>query len=259
MNIEMKLLTPAERMYTYGQSQQISMQTSFIGYLRADMGKDGKEFFSSWDTFNQRLNPPEFKEELDALISRLREKDGILSSRGALSRYCSENAESSFQNGRNEYGVRIDTDKYAYLLRLNPTPGNYNLYCYCYERQWLDRHMSEAEKGIRFITPDYKELFRIPDGGKIRITLSDGTFDDCTCRYIDDYHLEIGFGWNSLLHICQFAELMEKNGNTVAPLCSPAQEKAGFKSGRGCQAADPENYDGNGNLTKPRKNREYER
>jgi len=26
--------------------------------------------------------------------------------------------------------------------------------------------MEQAEKGIRFIDPHYKELFRIPDGGK---------------------------------------------------------------------------------------------
>ncbi len=29
--------------------------------------------------------------------------------------------------------------------------------------------MEQAEKGIRFIDPHYKELFRIPDGGQIRI------------------------------------------------------------------------------------------
>lgn len=45
MEFEMKAITPAERMYTYAQSQQISMQTGFIGYLRADFGSTGKEFF----------------------------------------------------------------------------------------------------------------------------------------------------------------------------------------------------------------------
>ena len=68
--------------------------------------------------------------------------------------------------------------------------------------EWLDRHMEKASRGIRFITPDYKEKFKIPDGYKIRITLSDGEQLDRTCRYIDDYHLEVG---SNLYHICEFA------------------------------------------------------
>ena len=45
------------------------------------------------------------------------------------------------------------------------------------------------------------------------------------CRYIDENHVEIGNGWNGLYHICQFAELLEKNGNTVIPLRSSLPEK----------------------------------
>ena len=87
------------------------------------------------------------------------------------------------------------------------------------------RDLQQAERGIRFINPNYKELFRIPDGDKIRITYADGEKADRTCRYIDDYHVEIGSGWNSLLHICQFAEMMERNGSTVIPLRSSLPEQ----------------------------------
>ena len=62
------------------------------------------------------------------------------------------------------YGVRVDTDKYAYLIRLNPNKGEYNMYCYCYRRDWLDDHIRQARRGIRFITPHYEEKFRIADG-----------------------------------------------------------------------------------------------
>ena len=41
-------------------------------------------------------------------------------------------------------------------------------------KEWLDKHIQKAEQGIRFIDPNYKELFRIPDGGKIIITSSWG-------------------------------------------------------------------------------------
>lgn len=38
-----------EQKYTFAQSQQISMQTGLIGYLRADMDSSGKGFFSSYN------------------------------------------------------------------------------------------------------------------------------------------------------------------------------------------------------------------
>lgn len=219
---ELVAIRPFEQKYTYRQSQQISMQTSFIGYLRADFGNSGKEFFSSWNDFRKDLKTDEFKAEFDDVINSLRENGSILSGRDAMSKYCYDTPESSFKNDRNEYGVRVDTEKYSYLMRLNPIKGEYNLYCYCYEKKWLDRHISQAEKGIRFIDPHYKELFRIPDGDKIRITLNDGEQLDRECRYIDDYHVEVG---NNLYHICEFAERMEQNGNTVIPLRSNLPER----------------------------------
>ncbi len=85
-------------------------------------------------------------------------------------------------------------------------------YCYCYIRQWLDGHMKRAEKGIRFITPDYKELFRIADGDKVRIITKGGEKREMTCYYIDDYHLETSSSrGRNLYHICEFAERMETN------------------------------------------------
>ena len=109
-----------------------------------------------------------------------------------------------------------------YLMRVNPNKGEYNLYCYCYVKQWLDRHMRQAEKGIRFITPDYKEVFRIPDGDRIRMTLPSGETLEQTCHYIDDTHLEVG---NNLYHICEFAERMQQNGVNTIPLRSSLPDK----------------------------------
>lgn len=222
MDMEIKTMLPEERKYTYRQSQQISMQTGLIGYLRADFGSSGKEFFSSWNDFRRDLKTDGFKAEFDDVINSLRKSGGILSERNTMSKYCHSTPEGSFENDRNEYGVRVDTEKYSYLMRLNPRQGEYNLYCYCYEKKWLDRHMQQAERGIRFIDPHYKELFRIPDGDKIRITLNDGEQLDRECRYIDDYHLEVE---NNLYHICEFAERMEEAGKTVIPLRSSLPEK----------------------------------
>lgn len=222
MEMTLRPMFPAERNYCYSQSQQISMQTGLIGYLRADMDSDGKGFFSTWNGFRDNLKSEDFKLEFDDVINELRKEENFLHDRSTLSRCCGRMPESEFHNDRNEFGFRVDTGHYAYMMRLNPNKGEYNLYCYCYVRQWLDQHLHRAERGIRFITPDYKEIFRIPDGDKVRITLSTDETLDRVCRYIDDYHLEVG---NNLYHICEFAERMERNGNTVIPLRSTLPEQ----------------------------------
>ena len=108
----------------------------------------------------------------------------------------------------------MDTEKHAFLLRCNPTKGDYNFYCYCYVKEWLDKHIQKAEQGIRFIDPQYKELFRIPDGGKVIVMTSWGEKREYPCRFIDEYHTEVG---SNLYHICEFAERMQKNGATYEP------------------------------------------
>lgn len=78
--------------------------------------------------------------------------------------------------------------------------------------------MDKAGQDIRFIDSHYKELFRLPDGEQVVITLSNGETMEQPCRYIDETHLEVG---NNLYHICEFAERMERGGNTYAPKETP--------------------------------------
>ena len=229
MEAEMTLrpMFPTERNYSYAQSQQISMQTGLIGYLRADFGSNGEGFFSTWNDFRESLKSEDFKLEFDEVINELRKDGNLLHDRKTLTRCCHRTPDSSYRNDRNEYGFRADTDHYSYVMRLNPNKGEYNLYCYCYVKQWLDRHMRQAEKGIRFITPDYKELFRIADGDKIRYFTPGGEVREPVCRYIDDYHFETrspGFG--DLYHICEFAERYAERGcQGIIPLRSSLPKK----------------------------------
>lgn len=221
MDLDMRALTEKEDKYTFSNSMQISMQCGLIGHLRADMDSDGNGFFSSWEDYRKELKTDEFKDEFDKVINSLREEGDILYNRKALAKYCYSSPQAKMNNEQDYYGVRVDTEKYAYLCRLNPNKGEYNLYCYCYIKDWLDKHIRSAEKGIRFITPEYKEKFRISDGEKIRITFSDGEVKDRVCRYIDDSHVEVG---DDLYHICEFAERMEQCGATFIPLRSDLPE-----------------------------------
>lgn len=221
MDLDMRALTEKEDKYTFSNSMQISMQCGLIGHLRADMDSDGNGFFSSWEDYRKELKTDEFKDEFDKVINSLREEGDILYNRKALAKYCYSSPQAKMNNEQDYYGVRVDTEKYAYLCRLNPNKGEYNLYCYCYIKDWLDKHIRSAEKGIRFITPEYKEKFRISDGEKIRITFSDGEVKDRVCRYIDDNHVEVG---DDLYHICEFAERMEQCGAIFIPLRSDLPE-----------------------------------
>ena len=213
---EMRPMIEKEDKYAFSQSSQLSEQTGLIGYLRADMGTDGNNFFSSWMDWREDRKTAEFKAEFDDIINSLREEHDILHDRKTLAKYCYSHPQAAMNSEMENFGVRVDTDKYTYLLRLNPNRGEYNLYCYCYIRDWLNDHIRKAEKGIRFITPDYKEKFRLPDGGKIRVRTKDGTTFDEVCRYIDDTHVEVG---RNLYHIAEYAERLEQSGNIIAPLC----------------------------------------
>ena len=224
MKMTVRPMRQEERKYSYAQSHQIERQTGNIGYLRGDMGSNGNGFYTTWNDHCRDLKTDAFKQEFDVVINMLRFDEhfgNMLKDRNTLAAYCCSCLESSFGGDGREFGFRADTENYCYLLRLNPNKGEYNLYVYCYKREWFDQHMQRAQKGICFITPDYKEIFRIPDGDKIRITFSNGKQVDRICRYIDDYHFEAG---ENLYHICEFAERMEQNGNTVIPLRSSLPE-----------------------------------
>ena len=59
-------------------------------------------------------------------------------------------------------------------------------------------------------------MFHIPDGGSIRVHSKwDGKDQIFKCRYVGSHHVEVS---GNCYHICQFAEMMERNGNTYAPV-----------------------------------------
>ena len=49
-----------------------------------------------------------------------------------------------------------------------------------------------GQREIRFIDSEYNNLFTVPDGGNIILTHFDGKSVILPCRYIDDYHAQIG-------------------------------------------------------------------
>ena len=214
--MEIRPLTQEERKYTYPQSMQLQGQTGSIGHLQGNFGIAGTEYSQSWIDYWERYKPDDFQRELDGIVNALRSGEcGLLADRNTMKAYVAAYPDSAFHENHNkEYGFRIDTDRHAYLIRCNPSANDTHFYCYCYKSEYLDRHMANAAKGIRFIDSRYKELFCIPDGEKITVTLGWGKKKEYACRYIDEYHTEVG---GHLYHICEFAERMEQNGAVYEP------------------------------------------
>ena len=211
MELKITSMTPADRLYAYNQSSQLEGQTGCIGHLRGDFGS-GQEFYTSWFDHRSEYKTDEFKAEFDEVVNTLREKDGLLCTRDSMTRFCYQNPETEFEgNYCAEYGFKVQTPQHTYMLRCNPNYGDYNFYLYAYVARFLEHHMEKAKQGIRFITPGYKELFRIPDGDHIRIFTGGGGTRDRTCRFIDETHFETSGGYSSALyHICEFAERLEQ-------------------------------------------------
>ena len=83
-------------------------------------------------------------------------------------------------------------------------------------------------KDIRFIDSHYKDLFRIPDGSCIQIHYPDETVVK-PCKFIDEYHTQIG---TNVFHICQFAEIMERNGASYMAEPEIMGDEAAWKVGK---------------------------
>ena len=83
-------------------------------------------------------------------------------------------------------------------------------------------------KDIRFIDSHYKDLFRIPDGGCVQIHYLDETVVK-PCTFIDEYHTRVGY---NVFHICQFAEIMERNGATYMVEPAIMGDEAAWRVGK---------------------------
>lgn len=93
----------------------------------------------------------------------------------------------------------------------------------------MRNEFNPESKDIRFIDSHYRDLFRIPDGGTIQVHSSDNSVVIKPCKFIDEYHTQIG---NNVFHICQFAEIMERNGSYYQAEPEIMGDEAAWKVGQ---------------------------
>ena len=83
---------------------------------------------------------------------------------------------------------------------------------------------------IRLINSYYDDLHRVPDGGVIQVDYPDGRSFTSRLEYLDDYHFDMG-GLGNVFHICQFAEVMERNGADYYPEIQTQDEQGAWELG----------------------------
>ena len=83
---------------------------------------------------------------------------------------------------------------------------------------------------IRLINSHYDDIYRIPDGGVIQIDFSDNSSFTARVQRLDDCHFDLG-GLGDVYHICQFAEIMERNGSTAYPEIQTQDDTGAWKLG----------------------------
>ena len=145
MELEIWDILKVEQDLLYTKDERTDMRTGCIGHLRGDMDTNGNGFFTSWTDHMAILKTDAFKQEFDDVIHMLRfhpDYDHILRNRTDLAKYCYTHPNCQLDTDSSSYGIRVDTEEYSYLVRLNPGRGVYNVYIYCYLKKALDKYIS---------------------------------------------------------------------------------------------------------------------
>ena len=167
IDLNIRPMTPQEKIYAELQSSQISQQTGFIGVLVGNFNQQDRDLPMKWNILQEPPIKEAFWSEAQSVLKELR--NTIFKDRISMQEYCASHTSFFKSQSADVYGFRVDSARYSYLILCSPQSKDRCLYLYAYSTEALEYHMKKAERGIRFITPDYKEKFRFADGEKIRI------------------------------------------------------------------------------------------
>ena len=141
---------PEEAGLFYTPHPEEDKRLGTIGHVRMDFGRSGNEFWHTWwPRGPEELNSPAFKAELQQIVGKLRED--VLKSRFAMERFCYDHGGKIDGGYVQNYGYIVETERYRYCLRCNPSPGDYNGYLTAYdlavqrsEHRRREKHWSAA-------------------------------------------------------------------------------------------------------------------
>ena len=137
MKISITAADKGEEKLFYACNEE-EIKAAKIGHMRFDFGT-GRQFYGTWFGGNDELNDEDFKAEFNEVTKILR--SDLLKDRSAMDKFIQEH--SSLDLGSRGSGYRVQTDEHTYYLRCKPQPGDYDCYCFCYERELLEQAMVE--------------------------------------------------------------------------------------------------------------------
>ncbi len=206
-----------------------------IGYMRADFGRDGREFWSTWFDSQPHLKTSAFKNEFEDVINALRGdgQEPPCASRANLEAFCETNSADS-------YTVR--TTDFSYYFRFRPMRAHYDIYCYAYDNRYLLPELAGEHS-----MPNYCFAMLPSSGEMIRIQRGESGYFLCNSKGMSPDTVRV-----------------KVNNENLLRQVTRAQEEAmlaGSLLGWDSPAAKPWNYDGDGTprpIHQPKKN-EHER
>ena len=126
-----------ENLLFFSLDGEAAVRYGAIGYLRADFGRDGHGFWTTWFDNQSHLKTPGFKKEFDSVINSLRD-DGPqppFANRRNLEKFCIATPGKELTTRGDGYCIR--TEDYSYYFRCKPLAGDYDILCFTYDNRYI--------------------------------------------------------------------------------------------------------------------------
>ena len=144
MNLKICVPEESERRFLYTVDEK-QIAEACVGYLRMDFDSSGNGFHHTWFGQNDTLNDRRFIKEFDEVIDTLRHD--LLSGRSGMEKYNHAHEGLEIVNwGIHGKGYRVETEQNVYYLRCMPQRGDYDCYCYCYDRAMLEQALAAEQE-----------------------------------------------------------------------------------------------------------------
>ncbi len=195
-----------------------------IGHLRGDFGETGTTFHHTWWPHNAHLITPSFNTELKDVITGLRQNGLLKDRKTMLARSMRFRTAIIPTEGSNTMAFRIETPEHLFYLRCIPNKGEYNFYCYGYNKTMLMEVLRQQKKLPRIAWAELDSSHEVV----------------AICYGESGYHKWEPEGYIAMTSTEIVDDLNQKAGVSKA---QASAMKAGSLFGWHCPAADPQNYD----------------
>ena len=145
IKFEIRPAFPSEAGFFYALPPDEDARLGTIGHVRIDFGRGGDRFWHTWRPRGpERLNTPEFKEELERVVNQLRR--GVLKDLANMRRWCHEHGGEIGGGWSQNYGYIVETEHYRYCLRCNPVEGDYQAYLTAYDLRGQELNQAQEQE-----------------------------------------------------------------------------------------------------------------